>query len=129
MLSLSKKKTIKEYIYVRKHTVNAYSLEELISRLKKSKDMESNIVDFYISQINFEKLTFIIKLSAHSDGKVVMAINDIKNNVRQMISEAVSNYIMNPMDSVYISENIIVNLYSYSGKHYLSISPKIDFTK
>ena len=59
MLSLSKKKTIKEYIYVRKHTVNAYSLEELISRLKKSKDLETDIVNFYISQINFEKLTFI----------------------------------------------------------------------
>ena len=42
---------------------------------------------------------------------------------------AAENYFANSMDSIYVSESIIVAVSSYSGKHYISLSPRIDFSK
>ena len=53
----------------------------------------------------------------------------IKEYITQFIMEAVENWLVNKMDSFYVSENLIVSVSSYGGKHYLSISPRMDFLK
>ena len=45
------------------------------------------------------------------------------------ITEAVDNFIKNPIDASYVSESIIIAVTSYQGKHQLIICPRFDFTK
>ena len=129
MLSLSKTKVCKEYIYIKKHAISLYSLEEVVQKFKKSKDRVTDVTNFYLEKINFEKLHFVFKIMSHSDGKKVFSIAQIKEYINQLIKEAVENFINNPIDSVYISESIIINVSNYMGKHYISISPRLDFSK
>lgn len=129
MLSLSKTKVSKEYIYVKKHSISLYSLEEVIQKFKKSKDKITDITNFYLDMLNFEKLHFVFKLCSNSDGKKVFSVFQIKDFISQLIMEAVENFLSNPIDSFYVSESIIVSVSNYMGKHYISISPRIDFSK
>jgi len=129
MLSISKKKVSKEYIYVKKYPIPLHSLEDTIQKFKKSENKVADIVNFYTNMLNFEKIRFIIKLASNSDGKKPLNINQVEEYIRQMLTEAVTNFISNPMDSFYVSESIILSVTNYSGKHYISISPRIDFSK
>ena len=65
----------------------------------------------------------------NSDGKYKMNINQIKDTIQFMIVSAVENFMNNPIDACYISENLTLNVSNYSGKHYLSIGVRYDFTK
>ena len=46
-----------------------------------------------------------------------------------MIKEAVENFMNNPIDSSYISESFVVTVSNYMSKHYISVCPRIDFSK
>ena len=129
MLSLSKKKICKEYIYVKKHTLPLYSLEEVSQKFKKSEDKASDMANFYLSKINFDKLHFVFKLIAHSDGKKVLSVAQLRDFVEQLVYEAVENFLSNPMDAVYVSECVVVDVSSYNGRHNLFVSPRLDFSK
>ena len=129
MLSLSKIKVSKEYIYSKKHITPLYSLEEVCLMFKNSKDKISDVVNFYLDKLNFEKLRFIIKLTTHLDGKTSLNLAQTRDYVEQLVIKAIENYMKNSMDGVYVSENIIVTISPYSGKHYISICPRIDFSK
>lgn len=128
MLSVSKTKVNKEYIYVKKHTVNVYSLEEVIFKFKKSNDKVEEVTNFYLEKIDFEKLRFVMKMLANSDGKTKLNINQVRDYITQLVTEAVDNFIKNPTDASYVSESIIVAVTSYQGKHQLIICPRFDFT-
>ena len=106
-----------------------YSLEEVISKFKTSKNKVEEIVNFFMERINYEKLRFVSKLIGNDDGKYKLNINQIKDCINFMLFEAIENYLNNPSDSVYVSENIILNVSNYGGKRYISISPRYDFTK
>ena len=82
-----------------------------------------------LSKINFDKFRFICKLVTNLDGKTPITTKLIKEYLTQFIMEAVENWLVNKMDSFYVSENLIVSVSSYGGKHYLSISPRMDFLK
>ena len=82
-----------------------------------------------MEKINYEKLRFVSKLIGNDDGKYKLNINQIRDCINFMLLEAIENYLNNPSDSVYVSENIILNVSNYGGKHYISISPRYDFTK
>lgn len=129
MLSIISTKVCKEFIYSKKHTVACISLEEIIAKYKKSKDPISEVVNFFLSQINFEKVRFTMKLLCNEDGKYKMNVNQIRQTISEMMIEAVTNFMKNPSDSVYISENIILSVTKYSGKHQITIAPRLDFTK
>ena len=129
MLSVSKTKVNKEYIYVKKHTVNVYSLEEVIFKFKKSNDKVEEVANFYLEKIDFEKLRFVMKMLANSDGKTKLNINQVRDYITQLVTEAVDNFIKNPTDASYVSESIIVAVTSYQSKHQLIICPRFDFTK
>ena len=129
MLSISKTKINKEYIYVKKHTVSLYSLEDVILKFKKSANQTEEIINFYLEKIDFEKLRFVMKMIANSDGKTKLNINQVKDYITQLITEAIENFIKNPIDSSYVTENIVVGVTSYQGKHQLIICPRYDFTK
>lgn len=129
MLSIVKRKTSKETIYMKKHPVPIYSLEELERKFSKSEDKVVEIANFYLSKINFDKFRFICKLVTNLDGKTPITTKLIKEYLTQFIMEAVENWLVNKMDSFYVSENLIVSVSSYGGKHYLSISPRMDFLK
>jgi len=129
MLSLIKNKISKEYIYAKKHTVNVYPLEDVILKFKKSENKIEKIIEFYIEKMDFEKLKFVIKMIASSDKKTSLSINQVKDYVIQLITEAVENFIQTSMDSIYISEYIVVGVTSYQGKHQLFVCPRYDFTK
>ena len=55
MLSISKTKVCKEYIYTKKHSISLYSLEEVVQKFKKSKDRVADITNFYLEKLNFDK--------------------------------------------------------------------------
>ena len=129
MLSISKTKVCKEYIYTKKHTISLYSLEEVVQKFKKSKDKVSDITNFYLEKLNFDKLHFVSKLCSYSDGKTVFSAKDIKTFITQLIREAVENFMNNPLDSEYISESFVVTVSNYMGQHYISVCPRIDFSK
>ena len=129
MLSISKTKVCKEYIYTKKHTISLYSIEEVVQKFKKSKDKVSDITNFYLEKLNFDKLHFVSKLCSYSDGKTVFSAKDIKTFITQLIGEAVENFMNNPIDSEYISESFVVTVSNYMGKHYISVCPRIDFSK
>ena len=128
-LSISKQKVCKEYIYVKKHNINMYSLEEVISKFKTSKNKIDEVSDFFIQRVDYEKLRFVTKMLANSDGKYKPNINVIKDTVQFLIVSAVENFMNNPIDSCYVSENIILTVSNYGGKHFISIAPRLDFTK
>ena len=94
-----------------------------------SKDFVLSPSNFYLEKLNFDKLHFVSKLCSHSDGKTVFSTNQIKDFITQMIKEAVENFMNNPMDSSYISESFVVTVSNYMGKHYISVCPRIDFSK
>lgn len=129
MLSISKTKVCKEYIYTKKHQIPLYSLEEVLQNFNKSKNKVLDAVNFYIEKINFDKLHFVSKLCSHSDGKRVFSAPLLKDMIFQLMKEAISDFVKNKIDSVYVSESIIINISNYSNKHYISISPRIDFSK
>lgn len=129
MLSISKTKINKEYIYVKKHAISLYSLEDVILKFKKSANQTEEIINFYLEKIDFEKLRFVMKMIANSDGKTKLNINQVKDYITQLITEAIENFIKNPIDSSYVSESIVVGVTSYQGKHQLIICPRYDFTK
>lgn len=129
MLSISKTKVCKEYIYIKKHVISLYSLEEVVQKFKKSKDRVADITNFYLEKLNFDKLHFVSKLCSHSDGKTVFSTNQIRDFITQMIKEAVENFMNNPIDSSYISESFVIIVSNYMGKHYISVCPRIDFSK
>lgn len=129
MLSVVKRKMSKEHIYAKKHTYSMFSLEELEKRYEKSDDMVSDIVDFYLSKVNFEKLRFVIKLVSNSDGKMPLNINQVKMYLKQLINEAVESYLSGGQDSVHVSENLVVLVSSYNGRHFLSVCPRLDFLR
>ena len=52
-----------------------------------------------------------------------------KDFITQLIKEAVENFMNNPIDSSYISESFVVTVSNYMGKHYISVCPRIDFSK
>ena len=128
-LTISKQKVCKEYIYVKKHNKPMYSLEEIILKYKTSPNKAEEVADFFIEQVDYDKLKFTMKFLSNSDGKYKMSIVQIKEVVSFLIVTAVDNFMNNPIDSCYVSENIIVNVSNYSGKHYISVSPRLDFTK
>lgn len=129
MLSVSKTKVNKEYIYVKKHAVSVYSLEEVILKFKKSNNKIEEVVNFYLEKIDFEKLRFVMKMLANSDGKTKLNINQVKDYISQLITEAIENFMNNSIDASYVSESIVVAVTSYQGKHQLIICPRYDFTK
>lgn len=129
MLSVLKNKVCKEIIYVKKHAVSLYSLEEVAVKFKKSKDQVSEMVNFFAEQTNYEKLKFAIKWLCSIDGKYKPNINVVRNTVNELLLDAIQNFLSNPNDSIYVSENIILAVSSYSGKHYISIAPRLDYTK
>lgn len=127
MLSLSKTKVSKEYIFSKKHSTPIYSLEEIIQKYKTSKNKIEEVTDFFIQNINCERIRFLIKMT--SDKKYKPTVTQIEQTIKELILMAVDNFINNSIDSTYVSENIIATVSSYSGKHYLSISIRYDFTK
>jgi len=129
MLSVSKTKVNKEYIYVKKHAVSVYSLEEVILKFKKSNNKIEEVVNFYLEKIDFEKLRFVMKMLANSDGKTKLNINQVKDYISQLITEAIENFMNNSIDASYVSESIVVAVTSYQGKHQLIVCPRYDFTK
>ena len=129
MVSIVKRKTSKEIIYMKKHLVQMYSLEELEQKFKKSDDKVVDIANFYLSKMKFDKFRFICKMITNLDGKTPMTVGMIKEHLTQFIAEAVENWLSNKMDAFYVSENVIVVVSSYGGKHYISICPKLDFLK
>lgn len=129
MLSLSKTKMCKEYVFIKKHPLQMYAIEDVALQFKNSKDKASDIAYFYLSKVNFEKLKFVIKLMANSDGKRPLNLNQVREYTEQLVMDAVKNYIANGTDAVYMSESIVVSISSYNGKHNLSISPRLDFLK
>lgn len=114
---------------MKKHPVPIYSLEELERKFSKSEDKVVEIANFYLSKINFDKFRFICKMITNLDGKTPMTVGMIKEYLTQFIAEAVENWLSNKMDAFYVSENVIVAVSSYGGKHYISICPKLDFLK
>ena len=128
-LSVSKQKVCKETIYVKKHNTPMYSLEEIITKYKSSKNKVEEVADFFIQKVDYEKIRFTSKMIGNSDGKYKMNINQIKDTIQFLIVNAVENFINNPIDACYISENLTLNVSNYSGKHYLSIGVRYDFTK
>ena len=128
-LSVSKQKVCKETIYVKKHNTPMYSLEEIITKYKSSKNKVEEVADFFIQRVDYEKIRFTSKMISNSDGIYKMNINQIKDTIQFLIVNAVENFMNNPMDACYISENLILNISNYSGKHYLSIGVRYDFTK
>ena len=129
MLSLSKKKINKEYIYVRKHNTVMYSIEDVLLKYKKSQNKIEDTVLFFSNKIPYDKLTFVMKIIFHSDGKTVLDIDKVKNYINQMLVEAIENFVANPTDSSYVSDSIVLIVSSYGGKHYISICPRYDFVK
>ena len=128
-LSLSKTKVAKEYIYIKKHPISMYSLEEVSAKFSKSKDKIDEMVNFYAEKINYEKLRFVTKLICNEDGKYKPNVNQIKQTVNELLINAIENFSNNPIDSVYVSENIILTVSNNNGKHCISIAPRLDFTK
>ena len=90
MLSISKTKVCKEYIYIKKHVISLYSLEEVIQKFKKSKDRVADITNFYLEKLNFDKLHFVSKLCSHSDGKTVFSTNQIRDFITQSFRQNVN---------------------------------------
>ena len=129
MLSLSKKKINKEYIYVRKHNTVMYSIEEVLAKYKKSQNKIEDTVSFFADKLPYDKLTFVMKIMFHSDGKTVLDVNKVKSYVVQMLTEAIENFVANPSDSSYVSDSIILIISNYGGKHYISVCPRYDFVK
>ena len=129
MLSIIKRLVCKEYIYAKKHIISLYSLEEISAKFKKSDDMLTEMGMFYIDKINFEKLRFIIKLMATSDGKTPLNLNQTKTFTLELMTEAIKNYLMNSTCGVYVSESIAVIISVYGGKHHISVCPRLDFVK
>jgi hypothetical protein len=94
MLSISKTKVCKEYIYTKKHSISLYSLEEIVQKFKKSKDKVSDITNFYLEKLNFDKLHFVSKLCSHSDGKTVFSANQIKEFLKNCREKTVDAQII-----------------------------------
>lgn len=128
-LSLTKSKVAKEYIYVKKHSISLYSLEEVSAKFNKSKDKVSEIVNFFVERINYEKLKFVTKMICNEDGKYKPNVNQIKTIINELLINAVEDFLNNPIDSIYVTENIILTVSIYNGKHYISIAPRLDFSK
>lgn len=128
-LSLSKTKVAKEYIYIKKHSISLYSLEEVSAKFSKSKDKVDEIVNFFAERINYEKFRFVTKLICNEDGKFKPNVNQIKMTINELLINAIENYLNNPNDAVYVSENIILTVSNYMGKHYISLAPRLDFSK
>lgn len=129
MLSLNKIKVCKEYIYSKKHVVSLWSLEDVYVKFKNSKDVVFDMTNFYLNEINFEKLRFILKIVSNMDGKTALNLAQVKDYVEEMMIKAMENYVKNSMDGVYVSEHIVVIISPYGGKHYISVCPRIDFLK
>ena len=129
LLSLKNQKVAKEYIYVKKHPVSMYSLEEVYAKFNKSKDKITEMVNFYAEKINYEKLRFCMKIMNGLDGKYKLNINQVKETVNELLINSIENFVNNSIDSTYVSENIVLTVSNYSGKHYISICPRLDFTK
>ena len=129
MLSLLKQKISKEYIYIKKHPSQLISLEEGLSKNKNAKDKVSETALYFSEMIDYNRLKYIIKLINNMDGKYIMNISQVKEAVEFLLVKAIENFISNPKDSSYISENIVLTVSSYGGKHYISICPRFDFGK
>lgn len=106
-----------------------YSLEEIINKYKSSKNKIEEVADFFIQRVDYEKIRFTSKLIGNSDGKYKMNINQIKDTIQFMITTGVENFINNHTDACYVSENFVLNISNYGGKHYLSVGIRYDFTK
>ena len=118
MLSLSSTKVAKEYIYVKKHAISLYSLEDVSAKFNKSKNKVDEIVDFFAQKINYEKMRFVIKLICNEDGKYKPNINQVKLTINELLIGAVENFLNNPMDCTYISENIVLTVSKYKGNDF-----------
>lgn len=129
MLSLNKIKVCKEYIYSKKHVASLWSLEDVYMKFKNSKNVVFDMANFYLNEINFEKLRFILKIVSNMDGKTALNLAQVKDYVEEMMIKAMENYVKNSMDGVYVSEHIVVTISPYGGKHYISVCPRIDFLK
>jgi hypothetical protein len=129
MISLYKTKVAKEYIYIKKHKISLYSLEDISLKFNKSNNKINDMVNFFIEKINWEKFRFSMKVVSDADGKQKININQIKLIVNEMFENAISNFLNNPIDSYYIYENMIVMISNYGGKHYISLCPRYDFSK
>jgi hypothetical protein len=129
MFSLLKSKVCKENIYIKKHLIQMFSIEEIESKFATSKNKLYDVADFYLNKINLAKFHMVLRWICNADGKKPMNINQIENALGELVMEALRNYFNNKVDAVYISENILVSVSSYNGKHYLSVCPRYDFCK